>query len=76
MKLIVWDYNINPYDLYKVVIGEKERIGQFDRERVFLRMIERLSWYDLINILGHVYQYPSIREYTAVIMDGMWSMRG
>lgn len=52
MRLIIWDYDIEPYELYRVVTGERERAGQFDRERVFLRMLERLSWYDLINILG------------------------
>ncbi len=42
MKLIVWDYNVDPYDLYKVVTGRMDRAGQFDKERVFLRMLEPL----------------------------------
>jgi hypothetical protein len=59
MKLIIWDYDINPYALYEIVTGKKERVGQFDKERIFVRMIERLSWYDLLNILGAQF----IKEY-------------
>jgi hypothetical protein len=52
MKKIIWDYDIDPYDLYEVVCGRKERIGQFDATRVFVRMLEILSWYELIAVLG------------------------
>ena len=52
MKHILWDYDIDPYELYEVVIGKRERVGHFDRERVFQRMLERLSWYDLLDLLG------------------------
>jgi hypothetical protein len=52
MRLIIWDYNIDPYELYEVVTGIKETVFHFDFERVFLRMLEWLSWYDLITLLG------------------------
>ena len=52
MKHIVWDYDIDPYQLYEVVTGRREKAGHFDAERVFLRMVERLSWYDLLDLLG------------------------
>ncbi len=52
MRKIIWDYDIDPYDLYDVVCGRKKKIGQFDATRVFVRMLEILSWYELIGVLG------------------------
>ena len=52
MKHILWDYDIDPYELYEVVIGKRERVGHFDEKRVLQRMLERLSWYDLLDLLG------------------------
>ncbi len=52
MQLIVWDYDINPLDLYDIVTEKKNKIGIFDKQRILIRMIERLSWYDLVNLLG------------------------
>ena len=52
IKKIVWDYDINPYELYEVVTGRKARVGQFDAKRVLVRMLEILSWYELLDILG------------------------
>lgn len=52
MKHIVWDYDMDPYELYEVVTGKIDRAGHFDAQRVFIRMLERLSWYDLLDLLG------------------------
>lgn len=52
MKHVIWDYDIDPYELYEVVLGLREKVGHFDRMRVFQRMLERLSWYDLLDLLG------------------------
>ena len=52
MKHVVWDYDIDPYQLHEVVLGLREKAGHFDRQRVLLRMLERLSWYDLLDLLG------------------------
>lgn len=52
MRHAVWDYAVDPYELYEVVVGRRAKIGHFDAERVFLRMLERLSWYDVLDLLG------------------------
>ena len=52
MSHIIWDYDIDPLDLYEVVTGHRDKVGHFDSKRVLIRMIERLSWYDLVNLLG------------------------
>lgn len=62
MKMVIWDYDIDPLDLYDIVTGKKTEIGTFNKERVLIRMIERLSWYDLINILGIEYLKKNINR--------------
>lgn len=52
MKHTVWDYAVDPLELYEVVAGKREKVGHLDAERIFLRMLERLSWYDLLDLLG------------------------
>lgn len=52
LRPILWDYSIDPYDLFELVIGTKERAGGFTHETALIRMMERLSWYDLVNLFG------------------------
>jgi hypothetical protein len=52
MRHVVWDYDVDPYELYEVAVGTRDAIGHFDAERVLLRMLERLSWYDVLELLG------------------------
>ena len=52
MRHAVWDYDIDPYELYEVAIGRRGKVGHFDAERILLRMLERLPWYDVLDLLG------------------------
>lgn len=52
LKPILWDYQIDPCDFFDVAIGKKVRAGSFDQAKAMIRMLERLSWYDLVNLLG------------------------
>ncbi len=52
LKPILWDYSIDPCDLYDVAAGIKDEVGGFNREKALVRMLERLSWYDLIRLFG------------------------
>jgi hypothetical protein len=52
MKTIIWDYDIDPYELYEIAIGKRDRVAHFDFERVMIRMLERMQWYDLLDIFG------------------------
>jgi hypothetical protein len=52
LQPIIWDYSIAPYELYEVAIGHKERVGWFTQDKAVVRILERLSWYDLINLFG------------------------
>jgi hypothetical protein len=52
LKPILWDYQIDPCDFFDVAIGKKDRTGSFNQAKALIRMFERLSWYDLVNLLG------------------------
>jgi len=52
LQMIIWDYDIDVDDLYDVLFKKKEKAGHFDFNKVFIRMLERLFWYDLLAITG------------------------
>ena len=52
LQPILWDYQIDPYDLFLAAPGRKERIGSFTQRTALIRMLERLFWYDLIRLFG------------------------
>lgn len=48
---LCWDYNIAPEDIEAVLSGEKERAGHFNRERLFIRLLETYPWFTIIQLL-------------------------
>jgi hypothetical protein len=52
LRNIIWDYDVDPDELYETVLGKRKRAGPFDSQQILIRMLERLSWYELIDILG------------------------
>jgi hypothetical protein len=52
IKKIFWDYNIEKFLLQKVAAGDFDSIDNYDHNLVLNRMLERLSWYELLEILG------------------------
>ena len=52
LKPLFWDYVVNPAEAYEVLVGRRRQAGPFDRERLLIRLLERLSWYDLLAVLG------------------------
>jgi len=55
LKSIIWDYDVDPDELYNVMTGQRLKAGPFTFDRLFVRMLERLSWYELIDLLGMEY---------------------
>ena len=51
-KTIVWHYKHDPEELAEVLSGERERVGQFDKRRLFVRMLTRLPWHRTVTALG------------------------
>lgn len=47
-----WDYNINPEDIYLIAVGKKKGGSFFTKEKVLIRLFERLSWYEILDMFG------------------------
>jgi hypothetical protein len=52
LKPLFWDYVVDPAEACDVLMGRRRQAGPFDRERLLIRLFERLPWYDLLEILG------------------------
>jgi len=52
LRSIVWDYQVDGQKLMEVMTGSRDAEGPFNKERIFLRMLERLPWYDILNLVG------------------------
>jgi hypothetical protein len=49
LKRICWDYDIKPEEILAVLNGEKTHAGYWDLDALLVRMLEKLSWYDLLD---------------------------
>jgi len=49
LKRINWDYTISAEDMFAVINNKKSQAGHWNRGDLLLRMLERLSWYDLLD---------------------------
>lgn len=52
IRNVFWDYNINPHELYLIATDKKPGKGFFNKEYLLKRLLERLSWYEIIEIFG------------------------
>ncbi|HNY12309.1 MAG TPA: hypothetical protein PKK26_12020 [Candidatus Wallbacteria bacterium] len=52
IKPILWDYEIDPYEFYLAATGEIPSAGHFDSKKAFVRILDRMFWYDLVKIFG------------------------
>ncbi|MEJ2196641.1 MAG: hypothetical protein P8X73_17545 [Ignavibacteriaceae bacterium] len=50
LKSVIWDYNIDPYEYFLIASGKIEKPGLINKERALIRLIERLSWYELLSL--------------------------
>ncbi len=51
----VWDYKLDPYDLYLIAVGKKEPMGWFNKEWALARFCSTLSWYQMLDVFGPDY---------------------
>ena len=53
LKSLYWDYEVDASRLVDIISGNiPDTDSQFSRERIFVRMLERLNWLDIISILS------------------------
>ncbi|MCD6269827.1 MAG: hypothetical protein J7J71_06800 [Deltaproteobacteria bacterium] len=52
LKHINWDYNISIESMFAVINDEQPRAGHWSKDDLLVRMLERLSWYDLLDFFS------------------------
>lgn len=52
LKSIFWDYNVKLLPLEKIVERDLNSIDSYELKLIIKRMLERLNWYELLDILG------------------------
>jgi hypothetical protein len=62
IKAAFWDYNIDPHNIYLTALGKKTGAGFFTREKILVRLIERLSWYELIDLFGKEFLIKNLSQ--------------
>jgi hypothetical protein len=50
LERIMWDYDIDPSDIYDFIIGKRNKLYHFTKEMIFIRILERLSWYEILSL--------------------------
>ena len=52
LKSVTWDYRVRTDRLLQVLHGLREREGPFDQDKILLRVLERLPWHDVLELVG------------------------
>ena len=69
MASLNWDYLDSPEDMLSVIQGQLESSGAFNREKLFVRSMERLTWHDFIGLWG----IDAVKElYTPETANRIW----
>ena len=51
-RQLMWDYNISPEEVDKLVKGETEFAGHYNINTLFIKILNTLSWYQIIEIIN------------------------
>jgi len=69
MKNLNWDYLDTHEDMLAVIEGKLQSSGAFDRDRLFVRSMERLPWHYFIGLWG----IDTVKElYTPKLAARIW----
>ena len=52
LKTIFWDYNTERLSLDKIISRDFVSIDEYEFKLILNRMLERLSWYEMLDIVG------------------------
>ena len=45
----MWDYNIDPQDIYDFINSNQNKLYHFTKEMLYKRILERLTWYEILD---------------------------
>jgi hypothetical protein len=50
LKRIMRVYSIGAEEVYDFIVGKRETLYHFTKEMIFIRIFERLSWYEILEL--------------------------
>lgn len=69
IRLCIWDYKYNHNEIMTIVKDDAPANGMFTASWIFRRMLETLSWYDILALLP----LERIKAlYTKELVQGIW----
>ena len=51
LKRIIWDYDVDADELSAFLDGKEKQFHHFTREMLYVRILERLSWYEILECM-------------------------
>ena len=48
----MWDYNISAVDVEAVLHGKKETAGHYNKQAVFVKLLESFSWFTIVQLFS------------------------
>ena len=52
LRKLVWDYSYTPDELNKLLSGETKQLGHLTKRTLFVRAMESLSWFSVLELFG------------------------
>ncbi len=49
-RQLMWDYNISPQEIEKLINGETQFAGHYDKKGLFIKVLENYPWYIVLQI--------------------------
>ena len=49
-RQLMWDYNISPEEVDKLVKGETQFAGHYDINSLFVKMLESFPWFTIVKL--------------------------
>jgi len=51
-KQIMWDNSLSPDDIEALLQGMNEKIGRYDKNAVFIKLLESFSWFTILQLFS------------------------
>jgi|SaaInl7_200m_RNA_FD_contig_71_89550_length_1331_multi_3_in_0_out_0_2 hypothetical protein len=48
---LYWDLDIDPYELYKLIIEENQKVGHISRNDLFCRILKTYDWHKIQRLI-------------------------
>ncbi|MCK4920223.1 MAG: hypothetical protein KAS71_04205 [Bacteroidales bacterium] len=51
-RQIMWDYDISPVEVEKVLQAKKDTVGHYNKQTIFIKLLESYSWFTMLQLFS------------------------